>query len=185
MTDEDIVKLFIQRDEKALYEVQRKYGNYLKRLASSILKSAEDREECINDAYLNAWNSIPPNMPEKLGFYLGRLLKRAAIDLIREYTAKKRGGGEIPESIEELYECIPAKGSVEDRINGIELSESINNFLHSSSPEKRKAFIMRYWYGMNIKSISKMLKNSERKVVNMLFRMRNELKKYLEERGQV
>ena len=165
MQDKEIVELFLNRDEKALEEARRKYDKYLSKLAASFLRSKEDREECINDAYLAAWDSIPP--------------------IIREYGAKKRGGGEIAVSIEELSECIPDKDGVEARIEAKELSEAINAFLHSSPPEKRKAFIMRYWYGMEMKEISRSLKISERKIVNVLFRMRKELKNYLEERELV
>ena len=185
MQDKEIVELFLNRDEKALEEARQKYNKYLSKLAASFLRSKEDREECINDAYLAAWDSIPPNAPERLGLYLGRLLKRKSVDIIREYGAKKRGGGEIAESIEELSECIPVKDGVEARIEAKELSEAINAFLHSSPPEKRKAFIMRYWYGMEMKEISRSLKFSERKTVNILFRMRKELKNYLEERELV
>ena len=64
MDDKKIIELFFARDEKAISETEKKYGKLARYVASNILSSREDAEECVNDALLALWNSIPPDTPE-------------------------------------------------------------------------------------------------------------------------
>ena len=65
MEDAQIVELFFARSEDAISELDQKYGKLYHKLADNILASAQDAEECVNDAYLSTWNAIPPqrNVP--------------------------------------------------------------------------------------------------------------------------
>lgn len=60
MNDEEIIALYWSRSEKAISETQLKYGSYCHRIAFRILQNSEDSEECVNDTYLKAWETIPP-----------------------------------------------------------------------------------------------------------------------------
>ena len=183
MDDKEIVKLYYQRDENAIAATAQKYGSYLYHIAIHITAHASTSEECVNDTYLGAWNSIPPQRPAVLQTYLGKITRRIAIDRYRKNTAAKRGGNEVSLSINELEECIPAISSVEQEIEGRQLSEIINTFLAALPLEKRRAFLLRYWYSLSIKEISDLLGASEPKIRNMLSRIRKELKVYLEKEG--
>ena len=61
MEDKQIVQLFWDRNEQAIEESSKKYGNYCRRIARNILQSEEDVKECVNGTWLNAWNAIPPH----------------------------------------------------------------------------------------------------------------------------
>ena len=71
MSDEQIVELYWQRDERAIRETDRKYQHFLLTVAHNILRDAQDCEECLNDTYLGAWNAIPPARPKVLHRHIG------------------------------------------------------------------------------------------------------------------
>ena len=75
MDDEQILALYWQRDERAIAETAARYGPYCRRIARNILADEQDAEECLNDTWLGAWNSMPEQRPEKLGVYLGKLTR--------------------------------------------------------------------------------------------------------------
>ena len=90
MEDAQIVELFFARSEDAISELDQKYGKLYHKLADNILKSAQDAEECVNDAYLSTWNAIPPQRPESLSAFVGTLVRRCSITRYRANTAMKR-----------------------------------------------------------------------------------------------
>ena len=116
MEDSHIIDLYWQRDEQAIKESQRKYGGYCSTIAGNILHSAEDTEECVNDTWLRAWNIIPPEKPNRLAVFLGRITRNLAIDRFRSDTSKKRGGGQMALCLDELAECIGEDSPIEDRL---------------------------------------------------------------------
>jgi RNA polymerase sigma-70 factor (ECF subfamily) len=178
--DIKIVDLYWQRDETAITATKEKYGAYLLRIAFNIVSHLSDSEECVNDTYFGAWNSMPPHKPTVLQTYLGKLTRRIAIDRYRKNTSAKRGSSETELLLDELEECLPAQSSVEQEMESRRLSVAINNFIRTLSREKRRTFIFRYWYSLSIKEISTLTGFSETKTANMLSRTRGALKSYLE-----
>ena len=183
--DEEIIALFFQRDQRAIEVCRTRYGSFCTSVANRIAPSREDGEECVNDALLRAWNSIPPQHPKSLGGFLAALTRNLAVDRVREHTAQKRGGGEIPLVLDELEEAVPAPGSVEEAVEGHLLSESINRFLRSLPERERLLFLRRYWYLCSVKEAGAMGGMSEGTVSSLLRRTRNKLKKHLEQEGFV
>ena len=94
MDDQAIVELYWNRSEHALSETSAKYGSYCYSIAYNILENSEDADESVNDTYLAAWSTIPPNRPAILSTFLGKLTRRISIDRLRKRTADKRGGAE-------------------------------------------------------------------------------------------
>ncbi len=180
MEDCKIIELFFARNEEAVSACEEKYGTYCRTIAKNILRNEEDAKECFNSACLAAWNTIPPNFPEKLGAYIGRITHNIAMNRLRKNSRKKRGGGEIDAAFSELEECVPGKKGVEEEIEGAEITAAIEKFLYSNPPEKRNIFIRRYWYMYSVAEIAEIYGISESKTKSVLFRMRKELKKYLE-----
>lgn len=178
MEDSEIVELFISRDSGAVEESLRKYGGYCRRLAEGILRDAGDAAECVDDALMRAWQSIPPQRPRRLGAYLGKLTRNLALDRLDARSAQKRGGGEPEAAIEELEECVPAQGDVEDRVI---LADTLNVFLASLKPLERQVFLRRYWSAEPVGEIARSLGLSGSRVTSMLFRARKRLRKALEE----
>lgn len=182
MEDIQIIELYWQKNENAIYETDKKYGKYCSYIAYNILKNKEDSKECVNDTYLKVWNVIPPEKPNVLKAFLGKITRNLAINKYEKIRAKKRNKS-IEIVLEELEECIPDNGKVEETIEYSELVKNINLFLENLSEEKRKIFIYRYWYLSSIKEISIKSKIKENNVKVILHRLRIELKNYLTERG--
>ena len=107
MEDSEIISLLWERSESALDEIIHRYGRMLKSFARRILSTPQDAEECINDALLDIWNTIPPKRPEAIASYAAMLTRRRAVDRLRRLTAKKRGGGVYLVALDELEDCIP------------------------------------------------------------------------------
>lgn len=183
--DEEIISLFFQRDQQAIEACRSQYGAFCSSVAARIAPTPEDGEECLNDALLRARNSIPPQRPKSLGGFLAALTRNLAIDRVRENSAQKRGGGEIPLVLDELEEAVPAPGSVEETVESHLLTESINRFLRSLPGKERLLFLRRYWYLCSVKEAGAMGGMSEGTASSLLRRTRTKLKKYLEREGYV
>lgn len=181
--DAEIIKLFFKRDESVLTELSREYGSYCQKIAVNILGVREDAEECINDAFLTAWNTIPPNNPEKLSAYLGKLVRNNAINMAEKNNALKRGGGGIDAVLDELEEIVSSCSSVEQSFDEKELMEEINKFVHRLSPKNRKMFVGRYFYCRTVGEIAVRQGTSENSVSVTLNRIRKKLKAHLEKKG--
>ena len=183
MEDEKIIELYFSRTENAIFETEKKFGKYLLKIANNILFDPEDSKECVNDTYLRAWDIIPPQKPEKLSLFLGKITRRLAIDIFRKKHTEKRGNSEYALSLSELDECIPDGFSAESEFEKKELLKSINGFLELLSDENRKIFICRYFYSDSIKEIASFFGTSESKIKSSLFRSRKALKEHLLKEG--
>ena len=183
MEDRNIIDLFFQRDKKALTEMSDKYGRRLLRISANILGDGRDAEDCVNDTYLKVWNSIPPNDPENLLCYAAKIVRNLSINLLKRNNTLKRGGSSIEEAYDELSECLPDSGSIDDRLNEEELAKIINAFLESLPKKTRSIFVRKYWRFDSIHNIAKDMKMSEGNVKSTLFKTRQKLKKLLSEEG--
>lgn len=183
MNDNEIIRLYFDRNDKAITETSIKYKSYCMTVAVNILGNSSDAEECLNDALHKVWNSIPPNCPENLRTYIGKIIRNLSFDRFRESTAKKRGKGETTAILDELSEIVSGKSSPETEIDRKELVKEISGYLWSVSKEKRNIFVLRYWYSMPVREIAKKVGKSETNVSVILNRLRTSLKTYLGERG--
>lgn len=170
-----------RRNDSALEELERKYGPRLLGLAGRFLKSREDAEEAVNDAWLRVWNTIPPNRPEHLFAYVAQLCRYAALEKVDWLTAQKRRGV-VVELTQELSQCLPDPAPQREA-EARELGEALNGFLGTLDREKRILFLRRYWYGDPIRDIAARCTVGESKVKTTLFRLRKDLKIYLEQEG--
>jgi RNA polymerase sigma-70 factor (ECF subfamily) len=178
MQDGQIVELYFARKEEAIAATSAKYNSYCMQIAMNILHNREDSEECVNDTYLAAWNSIPPQRPEKLAAYLGRLTRNLSLNRYKSMNAARRGGGELALSLNELDECI-ADSSADQ--NAEDTGRLISEFLYTQHKETRQVFVRRYFYNDSLADIADRFGMSDSKVKSMLHRTRLALKAYLEE----
>ena len=178
MEDFKIVDLYWERSERAISETRTKYERMLSGISYSLLRSYEDAEECVNDTYLSAWNSMPSDRPIYLGAYLSKIIRALSIDKFRSKHSKRRGGFE--ELCEELDECIPDPSSIQAQYENGQLARAINRFIAELPEEKRVIFIRRYFYSDSVEQIAKRMGFTSSKVKTSLFRMREELRQILE-----
>ncbi len=183
MDDEKIVQLYFERDEQAIQETANKYGNYCTSIAKNILGNSVDAVECVNDTYLNTWNSIPPHKPKMLSTFLGKIVRNLAFNRYKYNHADKRGGGELPLVLDELAECVSGSDNTEDAYLMKELVSTINKFLSTLPEVNRNVFIRRYWHTESIVDIAKRYGIESTAVSMMLKRTRAKLHNYLIERG--
>ena len=181
MDDKEIVALYWERSETAIAETEKKYGRYCHYIARNILYSDKDAEECVNDTYQKAWETMPPKKPELLSAYLGKLTRHIAINSYIHDHADKRSPG-MQMILDEAEEFIPdpADSDISDEIH---LRDAINSFLASLTQEVRVVFVRRYWYMSSVKDIAKDYGMTESNVKVTLMRTRNRFKEYLEREG--
>ena len=183
MEDEQIVALYWVRSEQAIAETEKKYDRYLEKIAQNILNNLEDSRESVNDTYLAAWNTMPPQWPSMLAAFLGKLTRYISLDRWKKRARLKRGGGELPLCLEELADCVSGRESTEDAVLRKELLSGINRFLEKLPPMERKVFLCRYWYLDSVQEIAARFGFSQSKTTSMLHRIRGKLNKYLEKEG--
>lgn len=180
--DEKIIELFFERSEQAIHELDRKYGKVCHRLSYNIVNSRQDAEECVNDAYLGAWNAIPPAKPKPLQAYICKIVRNISLKMYyRNKAAKRNSTYEI--AMQELEDCLSASNTVEAEIEAGELAGIIDNFLETLTVENRVIFMRRYAYMDTYADIAAHIGLSEKNVSVRLTRMRRKLKQYLMERG--
>ena len=182
MEDSQIIELYFQRDEQAISETEHKYGTFCHTIAMRILSDEQDAQECVNDAYHRVWKSIPPQEPENLRCWLGKIVRNIALDLWRKNHRRKRYNG-IEVMLDEIAECIPSGSTVEDRMEELELGKLISDWLRTLPPKDRALFIRRYWNGEAVKDVAKALGLSAGKAASRLYRLRLGLKEFLEKEG--
>ena len=183
MEDKQIIDLYFQRNEQAIRETARKYGNYCLSIAGNILQNYADAEETVNDTYIGAWNSIPPHRPAILSTYLGKITRRLALKRWKATRTRKRGGGETALALEELAGCIPSDFDVESRMELAELARILNGFIRNLPQTEQQVFLQRYWYLDSVADIALRHGFTQSKVKSMLFRTRNKLHAHLQKEG--
>ena len=183
MDDNAIIELFFARSEQAIRELDDKYGKVCYSLSHNILNSRHDAEECVNDAYLGAWDAIPPARPNPLLAFLCKIVRNLSLMRYHADRTAKRGGGSYTVALEELESCLAPPRTVEGDIEEQELIRLIEDFLETLSPENRVLFIRRYWFSDSYGEISERTGLSEKNVSVRLTRIRKQLRRFFEERG--
>lgn len=184
MEDEQIIKLFFDRSESAITELDAKYGKGCVNLSYNILKNYEDAEECVNDAYLGVWNAVPPAYPNPLLTFLYKIVRNLSIKKYHVNTAMKRNSS-YDVALSELEDCIASNDTVEMEVDAKELAKNIESFLDTLSEENRVIFMRRHWFSDSYKDIAERVGISEKNVSIRLVRIRKQMKEYLEKRGVI
>ena len=184
MSDERIINLFFSRSERAIQELDRKYGSLCHRIADNILQNWQDAEECVNDAYLGAWNAIPPARPDPLQAYICKIVRNVSLDRYHRNTAAKRNS-KFDVAMSELEPILTAPDTVESEVEAKELARLLEQFLDTVSEENRVIFLRRYWFFDSYEDIACRAGLTEKNVSVRLVRLRKQLRKWLWERGVI
>ena len=179
--DRKIIELFFQRSEQAIRELDEKYGNVCRKLSHNIVNNRQDAEECVNDAYLGAWNSIPPEEPSPLLTYICKIVRNLSLKAYWRKEASKRSST-YTIAMEEIEACIAAPNTVETQIEARELARIIESFLDTLTTENRVIFMRRYWFSDSYRDIAEFVGLTEKNISVRLTRIRKKMKDYLAER---
>ena len=179
--DEKIIDLFFERSEQGIRELDNKYGAICHNLSYNIVNNRQDAEECVNDAYLGAWNAIPPARPNPLLSYIVKIVRNISLKIYWRKEAAKRSS-HYTIALEEIEACIADQKTVEDEIEARELARIIEDFLDTLTVENRVIFMRRYWFSDSCKDIAEFVGLSEKNISVRLTRIRQKMKSYLAER---
>lgn len=180
MEDSTILALYWDRVEDAVTFTKEKYGALCRSIARRLLNDDRDVDECENDVYIRAWNSIPPERPVCLSAWLARVARNVALDRSK-YNAAACRRSALTEAFEELEPWLVAvEGDPQKALDEKEFRHMLNDFLRAQSPEARRFFLRRYWYGESVREIAQTCGVKETKVKTSLFRTRERLRKELE-----
>ena len=171
MTEEQIKQMLLDREPAALEALRQEYGRYCAAIAAGILADDGDVEEVVADVWMQVWTSIPPNDPDHLRLYVGRIARNLALNRLEYRNAGKRAA--LP--LEELEAVTPDR-SLERQA----LRDGLEAFLRQQKPEHRQMFLRRYWYGDSIEELSARFGCSRAKVTGILFWLRRKLREHLE-----
>ncbi len=180
--DEKLIEMFRSRDESAIRQTEERYRGFCHSVLMNLLAFKEDREECINDAMLALWNSIPPENPKSLSAYLAKILRRLALNRTREENAWKRGGRVQTVGEEFLADVTDGRTLAED-YESMRAGKIISEFLRGLPAEPREIFIMRYWFDEDIPRIAERVGRSTGSIKVLLTRLRKKLAAQLEKEG--
>ena len=183
MEDIQIIQLYFDRNQKAITESEKSYGSYCYSIADNILHNQSDSEECLNDTWLRAWNTIPPERPSRLKLFFGKITRNLAFDRYRHSHAEKRGAGEFPAVLDELAECVAGSDDVEQAFDAKLLRKALNTFLKSLPQRERQIFLKRYFYAEPVKTIAQEFHLTANHCTVILKRTRKKLQTYLEQEG--
>ncbi len=178
--DRGIIALFNERSEQAIEQLNVKYGRACNALAFGILGCREDAEECVNDAYLALWDTIPPEQPDPLITYAMKIVRNLSLKLYRSKTAAKRNSA-YTVAMEEIEPCLPSADTVERHMDSKELSGYIESFLEELPTDDRVIFMRRYWFCDSYAMIARLVGISQKNVSVRLTRLRRKLRQYLTE----
>lgn len=182
LDDSEIIALFHARCEQAIEELRKKHGSAVGRVASNILSDPQDVEECVNDTYLGAWDTIPPQDPAPLRTYVCAIARNLALKKYHTCTAEKRNSS-FDVALDELADCFPASETVESAYGEKELSAAVSGFLDTICYDDRFIFSRRYWYGDSVADIAAAMHTDAHRVSVRLSRTRKRLQIYLKKEG--
>lgn len=180
MNDDKIINLFWERKNEAVEFTEKTYGRLIRHICRSILGNEEDAAECENDTYMALWNSIPPQKPHSLQYYICALARNIACNRCDYNNRKKRSAALV--AWDELAEVL-SSGTLEDEWSNRQIGEAIDAFLYTLDKKNRVMFVYRYWFGKTEKEIAEICRTTRMGVAHRLSRTRARLKDYLKKEG--
>ena len=182
MEDAAIIELYWARNEEAIRETRTKYGTYCYAIARRLLGSPEDAEECVSDTWHAAWNAMPPERPNSLRAWLGRVTRNLSLARWNREHRQKRDRG-LTDLLSELEDCLPARETAETALETKELGRALEDWLSSLPREDRRLFLRRYWYGVSLQDLAAAAGTKPEQLAQKMLRLRRSLRKALEKEG--
>ena len=178
LDDASIVGLYWQRDERAITETARRYGSYIHAISVQILESEPDAEECVNDTWVAAWNTMPPKWPRNLCGYLGKLVRNISINRLKSLRRECRDTT-LTVAFEELEDIIPAPDETDSAV----ICSWLDEYLGTLPQLDRQLFVGRYWHNHSVKALARHYGMTANAATKRITRVREGLRDFLIERG--
>ncbi|MBR2987194.1 MAG: sigma-70 family RNA polymerase sigma factor [Clostridia bacterium] len=182
-SDERIIALYFERDERAIEKTDLKYGKYLFTVADTVLHSEEDSKECVNDTYLRVWQAIPPERPQYFRAFLTKIIRGIALNRYSDLKRQKRIPSALCDSFDSIEGWLPEKSEAEAREDALAIGEVLNRYLKGITRRRRYIFISRFFYLKPIEAIARALTVSESTVNKEIKAIRRGIEKACKEAG--
>ena len=183
LSDEQIIALYNERDERAIKETDAKYRAKLLAVARSVLHDVRDCEECLNDTYVRVWNSIPPACPDSLRAFLISITRRNAFNYYKAAKRKKRIPSDMVSSLSDLDGMLADSDAFYTEQEANRLGELLSGFVDTLSDRRAFVFMSRYYLCRPIAEIARKLCCSESTVHKEIAVIKQMLQQLLESEG--
>lgn len=150
--DQFLVRSFIQGDEKAFEILFEKYHRRLYGFLYSLLKSAEDAEEIVQDTFVKIWESRSRFREE---YTFESFLFKVAKNAFLNYNRKKINTKVFQEQYGLMLDL--TQDTTEDYLIFKETREIINTIIDEMPPKRREIFILQKVDGLSRKEIAEKL----------------------------
>lgn len=174
MGEREIVELLLQRDETGMDQLLRHYGPLMKYVIAPILPDPRDREDCLSETALRVWERVGQFDRERgsWGAWLTAVARNTALNHARSNT---RHSG-----MEEVDERLPSPAPTpEKEVLRQERQAAVRAALERLSGEERSLFYRKYYYRQPTSQIAAELGMTERAVEGRLYRLKQQLRKWL------
>lgn len=174
MTDAEISRAVLHRDERVMETVINRYSRLLWRVCAAVLQDScgtQDVEECVADAFVYLWQHPQSYDPSRstLKTYLCMVARSRATDAYRRLSRRRTL------SLEEAQSILDAGRQEHIAAH----SEALEAALNKLETQDREMLLRRYVNGQKPAQIALALGLSSRQVQNRLYRIRMQLRQQL------
>jgi RNA polymerase sigma-70 factor, ECF subfamily len=182
-TDQEVVALAREGDERAFRELVRRYERPVFSLVFRMVRNRELAEDLSQETFIKVLNAIGTYRPEfKFSSWVFKIANNAAIDHLRrrELDTLSLDGSphaETPEMVEATALQIGERGESQlDEVANRELGQAIERAIDRLRPEYRSCILLRHVEGRSYEEIAGMLDLPLGTVKTYIHRARNELR---------
>ena len=180
LSDEQIMDLYFERNERAIQETDKKYCEYLHTVAYGILYNEQDTEECLQDTYLKTWNTIPPERPSVFRAFLAKITRNLSLDRYERNNRQRRVPASACVPLEEVQDFLPDGNDPDRDIQAKVIGRIITEYLDNTTDRRLYVFVSRYFFSLTLPQIAKRLGCSQSLVSKELAEIKRELRVLLE-----
>ena len=166
----DLIQAMRKRESGALERFQTAFTPLLRYIIAPILPDERDREECLSDVALQAWDAIDGYDPSRASFptWLSTLARNAALNR-RRANQRRRDGEPLDDTAPDV------RDGPERTLLKAELARAVWDAVDRLARRDRELFLRKYYYYQSTAQIAAELGLSFRAVEGRLYRVRKRL----------
>ncbi len=176
MDEAELIRAAQRGDQRAFEQLVRVYDQSVLRLATNLLRSAEEANDIYQEAFLRVYKNLHTfRFDCSFHTWLYRIVSNLCLDALRKRKVRREESSvvETSEGLLDRMDAVEerrADGNPERRLESQELKERIQEVLGGLTPRERAVFEMRHYQGMRLRTIGEVMGTSEEAAKNCLFR---------------
>ncbi len=174
MTEQDIIELLLQKDEKGMNEFLKYYGPLMRYIIAPILPNVQDQEDCLSEAVMRVWENIGRYDAGRGSWnaWITAIARNCALNCKRKILVHSNAH-EIPE------DTPSPEPTPEDEAMRRKRQAALSRALQQLSSKERTLFYRKYYYLQSTAQIASEMGMTERAVEGKLYRLKKQLRKML------